>query len=35
MRALTGYGEVLTQLHQEQAAHQAPPAQPEEAGDDA
>ena len=35
VRALTGYGEVLTQLHQEQAAQQAPPAPPEEAGDDA
>jgi len=33
VRALTGYGEVLTQLHQEQTAQQTP-APPEEAGDD-
>ena len=33
VRALTGYGEVLTQLHQEQAAKQAPA--PEQAGEDA
>ena len=35
MRALTGYGETIAQLQQEQAAQQAPPTPPEEAGDDA
>ena len=34
VRALNGYGEVLTQLHQEQAAQKAP-APPQEAGEDA
>jgi hypothetical protein len=35
MRALANYGDTITQLQQEQAAQQAPPAPPEEAGDDA
>ena len=35
MRALASYGDTITQLQQEQAAKQAPPTPPEEAGDDA